>query len=112
MNEDFIDSFLSEVEQEAIRKVADSKVTFEALKKCVLADVYYKGTLRKDVPSDPTRNAALAFAFSGQATSNEQIGEDVRALAEGVRLVEGGFSRVEKFKSQGRPVEKPRKNGR
>lgn len=109
MNEEFIDSFLTDQEKDAVRSsVADNPLVFGALQKIVLADVYFKGVLRKKVTADPTRNAAYALAFSQTSLSNELLGADIRAQAEGVRLVEMGFKRVLSLKSdkpkEGKPV--------
>lgn len=100
MNEDFLNSFLSEAEKDALTQVANSELAMMALEKVILADVYFKGTLRKKVAPDATRNAAFALAFSQTALSNEILGADIRAQAEGVRLVEVGFGRLKKFKSE------------
>lgn len=99
--------FLSQAEKDLLRSFADNTQLLEAVKKVVLADVYYKGTLRATIPADPTRNAALAFAFSDKTPTNEQLGQDIRAFGEAVRLVEGGFSRVDKFKTPPPPVKPP-----
>lgn len=109
---DFLDTFLSDVEKNALAQVADSVVLLNALKKVLLTDVYFKGTLIKDVAPDPTRNAALALAFTAPTTSNEVLGQDVRAQAEGVRLVESGFKRLETFKTDGKPKAGKPKTGR
>lgn len=96
---EFTDTFLTDVEKDAIQTIADNALLFNALKKVVLADVYFKGVLRDGMSPDPTRNAALAFAFAPTQKTNEELGQDIRGFAEGVRLVEGGFARLEKFKS-------------
>lgn len=106
----FTDAFLNEVEQDHVAKIAGNPVLLNALKKIILADVYYKGTLRKGVKPDPTVNAALSFAFSDQKKTDEELGRDLRALGEGVRLVEGGFARIEKYKKAPTPEEKSGEN--
>lgn len=103
MNKDFINSILNDSEQDALSMVADNAIMMSALKKAILIDVYYKGTLDPQRAPDPTRNAALAIALAvgqGQAIrTNEELGQDLRAFAEGVRLVESGFERIVSFKS-------------
>jgi hypothetical protein len=112
MNEEFIDSFLTDQEKDAVRaSVADNPLVFGALQKIILADVYFKGVLRKKVDADPTRNAAYALAFSQTALPNEVLGADIRAQAEGVRLVEMGFKRVLSLKSD-KPVTGTKPTGR
>lgn len=109
---DFTDSFLNDLEKSSLQQVADNASLINALKKVILADVYFKGTLRAGSAPDPTRNAAFALAFSQTNIPNEQLGADIRALAEGVRLVEGGFARLEKFKSAKPAPEVEQKSGR
>ncbi len=95
MNDKFIDSFLSPSEKAAVEKFASDEVMFEAVKKVVLADVYYRGTLRKVVPAEPITNFALSLAINRTGkTTNEQLGEDLAAVTEGCRLVETGFKRA------------------
>ena len=97
--DEFTDSFLRDVEKSALAAIADNSVAVLALKKVILADVYYKGVLRKDVDPSPTRNAAYALVITKPDLSNEQLGEDLRAQSEGARLVEMGMARLEKFKT-------------
>ena len=104
MNDEFINSFLSDVEKSALQAVADNALVVNALKKVILADVYFKGTLRAGIAPDATRNSAFALAFAKPDASNESLGADVRAQSEGVRLVESGFSRLDKFKSVKTPA--------
>lgn len=99
MNDEFTNSFLSDAEKSALQDVADSALTVIALKKVILADVYFKGVLRVGIEPAASRNAAFALAFSKPDMSNEVLGADLRAQAEGARLVEGAFSRLDKFKS-------------
>lgn len=103
----FLDSFLSDQERDSLQTIADNPTAMCALKKLILADVFYKGVLRKGLEPDPTRNAAYALAFSPTSISDEQLGQDIRGQAEGVRLVEAGFGRLEKLKSVGGSKETP-----
>lgn len=116
MAQEFIDSFLNDVEKDLLQQVADNPTVVNALKKLVLADVYFKGTLEPGKAPDPTRNAALAIALAcgaGQAVrTNEELGQDLRAFAEGVRLVESGFSRLEALKSAKSAPKPEKKSGR
>lgn len=113
---DFIDSFLNDVEKDTLQQIADNPTAVNALKKLILADVYFKGTLEAGKAPDPTRNAALSIALacgSGQAVrTNEELGQDLRAFAEGVRIVEGGFGRLEKLKSAKTAPAPEKKSGR
>jgi hypothetical protein len=109
---EFIDTFLNDVEKDLLQQIADNPAAVNALKKLILANVYFNGTLEKGKSPDPTRNAAIAIALacgSGQAVRTDaELGQDLRAFAEGVRLVEGGFGRLEKLKSA-KPAPAPQK---
>lgn len=97
--EKFYNSFLSAVERAALQAIADNAVAVLALKKIILADVYYKGVLRPDIDPKATMNAALAMVVTKPDTTNEILGQDLRAMSEGARLVEMGIGRLESFKT-------------
>lgn len=99
MNDEFLSQFLSEVERDALKSIADSPVTLGALEKILLADLYFKGTLYKDIAADPTRNAALALCFQEKKYSNEELGAYVNTLGESIRLLQGGIERIKKLKT-------------
>lgn len=105
MSKKYIDKILNPVEQIEMEKFANNRVMFEAVRKVLLAGVYFNGTLRKEENADPTQNFALSLAFlSAQKDgttqqlhphyTNEQLGEDLRACAEGIRMVERGFTNL------------------
>lgn len=96
---EYYDSFLSDVEQGLLCQIGDSEPLMNAISKLLLADVSFKGVLRKNIKPDPTNNAALALAFSQEPKTNEELGADLRAFAEGVRLVQSGVARLAKFKT-------------
>lgn len=104
MPKDFTDQVLSDVEKSALTAFADNAIAMGAVKKILLAAGYHNGTLRAGAENaaDPTRNAALALAFE-KGFTNEQLGQDIRALAEAVRLVESGFKTLDKYKSPPKP---------
>lgn len=102
---------LSDLEKEKVDIFVKDEVMFEAVKKVLLAAVYSNGTLRKDKQANPTQNAALMLAFlatSGQGTiTDAELGADLRALAHGVRTVEGGFVELKRIKKEEKVVESP-----
>jgi hypothetical protein len=108
---EFYKTFLNDIERDALSTIADKPTAINALKKVLLADVYFKGTLRTGIAPDPTRNAALSLAITNSTATNEVLGQDVRAIAEGVRLIEGAIGRLEKFKSV-KPAPAKRVSGR
>lgn len=109
---EFTDTFLNDQEKAALNSIADSELMVNALKKVVLADVYFRGVFRPGIAPEPARNSALLVAIGcvqGQGVrTNEELGAETRAFAEAVVLVESGFSRLDKFKSvnKGKPEKK------
>lgn len=87
--------YLSDIEKQKISAFIKDKVMSEAVRKVLLAGIYYNGTLVKDEPANPAHNFALQLGFQsdvqGVVLSDEQIGADVRAQVKGIRLLEGGF---------------------
>lgn len=87
--------YLSDGERAKIAAfMADAKAV-EAVKKVLLAGVYHNGTLRKDTKAEPLKNAALGLAFDPKYT-NEQLGADLRAFAQGMEAIENGFNELGK----------------
>lgn len=103
---------LDTIEQDVLKKLVDDSQLMEVVKKVLLADVYYKGTLRKDMKPDPMRNAAFALAIQHPEFSDEQLGRDLRAQAEGAKFVETAFTRLLKFKTPEKPPAPSRRSGR
>lgn len=101
------DEFLSEIEKDKLALFIQDDYMREAVKKCLLAGLYYNGTLRKDEPGDPLRNAALSLVSGvfqgGEKLTNEQLGEDLRALWSGINTLESAFSFMTAFKKEETP---------
>lgn len=96
-SKEFMDKILNDIERDALASFMAQPTMVEAVKKVLLAGVYFNGTLRQGEPADPLTNFALSTAFRTGA-SNEDIGADIRAAAEGIRAVESGFSSLEEYK--------------
>lgn len=103
--------FLSDIEREKIIAFNNDEVMTEAVKKVLLAAVYNNGTLRAGEKIDSLKNGALGLAFlalSGRAViTNEQLGEDLRALSHGLNTVESGFKELSGIKKELKEVETP-----
>ena len=95
---------LNQIEKEKIMSFNDDIVLVNAIRKVLLASIYSNGTLRKEIKPDPLKNAALGLsmaAVNGQVIiSNEQLGEDLRALTQAIALMENGFKELLKIKRQ------------
>lgn len=109
-----VDKFMSGIEKDKIIAFNSDPILVNAVKKVLLASIYSNGTLRADVPADPTRNAALALAnlaISGKGiVKNEDLGEDLRGLMQGVSLLEQGLAQLAKIKKDPEGEVKPSVN--
>lgn len=103
--------YLSQLEKDKIMNFNQDEALVEAVRKVLLASIYQNGTLREDFKTEPTKNAALGLAFlaiSGRGTvSNEDLGADLRGLAQGVSLLENGLKELSKIKREDTSVESP-----
>lgn len=101
--DDINNKILNDIEQDKIMALVEDKVTFNALKKYILAVVYQHGTMKKGQPYNGTVN--FAMQFSGQAVnagslphSDEELGQNLRALTYATSLVESGFKELAELK--------------
>lgn len=103
--------YLSDIEKEKIINFNSDEVLVNAVRKVILAVMYDNGTLRKDVAPDPLKNGALGLAFlsiSGRGVvTNEDLGADLRGLAQGISLLENGLNQLSKIKKDEVVVESP-----
>lgn len=101
--DEFHNLILSEQEKEAVEKFSSDKFLFEAVKKYVLAVLYKHGTMNPGEPFIGTRNFALNLAWgatqqNGMPRSDEELGQNLRALTYATQLVESGFKELSEFK--------------
>lgn len=85
--------YLSDIEQEKIANIVADPIAVGALKKVLLYGIYYNGVLKAGQKPEPLKNFALGLAFDPNF-SNEQLGADLRAAAEGIKSVENGFKEL------------------
>ena len=102
---DYLDSILDDREQDLVRQFVENKEMMEAVKKTIMVGLYHNGSLRKGVPSNPLYNAAFTVAANARETkaTNEQIGEDLRALWQGLNALESALSAMAKYKREELP---------
>jgi hypothetical protein len=97
--------YLSEKEELLVMQFVQHKEMFEAVKKVVLAGLYDNGVLRKGKNAEPTRNFALALFFkkhSGHIT-NEALGEDLRASATAMEMLESSYNKMTSMVDEKKP---------
>jgi len=100
-----INDIISEQEEIELRKIANNTNALNALKKALLLNIYYNGTL---VPGkDPNFSQNYVFSLIQDSQSgleyklnNEELGEKLRASIEGVRALQSGFNNIMKFKDK------------
>lgn len=99
---------LTDIEKEKVEQFAEDTLMMSAVKKFILAVAYDHGVLQKGKDHRPTKNFALKMAFgaigalsnpsANMPRSDEELGQNIRALASAVQLVETGFSELAEFK--------------
>ncbi len=92
--------YLNEIEKDQIQGFLNNPTMKEAVKKVVLAGIYFNGTLRKAEPANPSRNFTLALVNAGisQGATDSEIGQDIRGRAIGIGLVEDAWNQLENLK--------------
>ena len=113
---------MNEIERDKLLAFKEDIVMFEAVKKYVLYYIY-QGVAKPGENINGNKNYALQLAWDRQGgvpdvagrivaftpRTNEELGADLRALARGINIVEGGFREISEMS---RPVvaEKEKEN--
>lgn len=104
-------SFLNDIEKAEVEKFVENRTMLEAVRKVLLAGIYFNGVLQEGEPADARKNFLLA-QLTQPIMENAPIaeyGSHAKALVNGIKLVETGFADLEKFKVV-EPVTKPKVN--
>lgn len=105
-----IKDYLTDLEIEKIEAFCNDEAMQEAVRKVLLANLYYSGALKRGEKLEPKNQAfnLIATAYqAGNGISNEAIGEEIRALYEGVNTVEQAFAHLKTIKKPKDVVETP-----
>lgn len=93
---------LNDQEKAAVAQFLDNAVMREAVRKVLLAGIYDNGVIKQGEPHNPAQNFALFEVFNvlngGGVVSDADIGQVVRAKAQGIKLVEQAFKQLESYK--------------
>lgn len=93
--------YLNELEVAKIEQFCTDKEMYDAVRKVMLATIYYAGALHKGLKLEP-RNQAFDFiaraTAEGKQVSNKELGAELRGLFFGVDTVEQGFARLKQIK--------------
>lgn len=106
MKYDLLNDILDDNEKAAIQIFYDNEVMREAVRKVLLAGVYYNGTLKKGVKPNPLTNFALGFVSNRGELPDEQLGAQLRSCWEGLNTLEVAFSTMAQFKKEEEPPKK------
>ena len=102
--------YLSELEVTKIENFCKDKEMYEAVRKVLLASIYYNAVPVKGVDFEH-KNPAFNFissTYSGEkSVTNEELGQNLRGLFEGVHLTQSVFDNLKVIKSQEEVVESP-----
>lgn len=100
--QDLSNEILNDIELDALLRFKEDKVAFNAMKKYVLAVVYKHGVVKSGADYNGNINFALNFAWratqsSDKAQTDEQLGQNLRAMTYATQLIEGGFKEIEEM---------------
>ena len=98
-NNDISREILNEIETDKVIALAKDPIAFNAVKKYLLAVVYKHGVMEKGVAYNGTVNYALNLAGPcidprGTPRTDEELGQNLRALTYATSLVESGFKEM------------------
>ena len=99
MNQDISNQILNDIETDKVLAFKADPVAFNAVKKYILAVAYKHGVIKPGEEHVGNVNFALNLAGSaihpgGIARSDAELGQNLRALAYAVQLVESGFKEM------------------
>lgn len=102
-SQDFSNEILNDLETNKVIALAQDPVAFMAVKKYLLAVVYKHGVIQKGGEHKGTINFALNLAWpatqsQGMPRTDEELGQNLRALTYAVQLVESGFNEIAEMK--------------
>ena len=85
--------------KELLAQFVSNTEMVEAVKEELLKGVIEQGVFVEGKEFNANENWALALYFNkDENTSNDQLGADLRAAAEGIRFVESAFKKIESYK--------------
>ena len=97
--QDLSNEILNDIEKDKIIAFAQDKMLFQAVKKYVLAVAYKQGVIEKGGEHRGTVNFALNLAWPatqphGMPRTDEELGQNLRAMTYAVQLIESGFKEL------------------
>ena len=100
---DISSQILNDIETDKVIALAQDQVAFNAVKKYILAVAYKHGVTEAGQEYRGTLNFALNLAWpatqpNGIPRSDEELGQNLRALTYAVQLVESGFREISELR--------------
>jgi hypothetical protein len=100
---DISNEILTTLETDKLIALNQDPVAFGAIKKYILAVCYKHGVIEKGVEHKGNVNWALRMAWGainegGVPRSDEELGQNLRAMACAVQIVESGFKELSELK--------------
>lgn len=92
---------LNEIEIAKIEQFCNDEVTFNAVKKVLLAGIYTHGTIQRGFTPDPLKNGALSLVHLSTANPipDEILGQHIRGVWEGLNALQNAFQNLKSIKS-------------
>jgi hypothetical protein len=104
--------YLNEVEQSAVEAFYNNVGMRESVKKAMLATIYQCSALEAGIATDEmdfTKNPVLAAILNNMKDSNQLMGENLRALGQGLSWLETAFNKLGEVKKVEIKQPKPNK---
>lgn len=108
--QDLSNEILNEIERDKVVQFCADPMLFQGVKKYLLAVAYKHGVIEKGGVHNGTINYALNLAApsihpNGIPRSDEELGQNLRALTYAVSLIESGFRELAEMKKPEAVVE-------
>lgn len=103
--------YLNDIEKAEVEKFVENKTQYRAVEKVILSNIYFQGKLEAGKEADSGNNIFLA-QLTQPIMENAPIaeyGQFTKALVNGIRMVQSGYAKLEKFRKV-EPVTKPKVN--
>lgn len=100
--QDLSNEILTEIERDKVIQFCADGIMREAVKKYVLAVLYKQGVIEKGQTHNARVNFALNLAWpatnpQGMPRTDEELGQNLRAMTYAVQLIESGFKEMEEM---------------
>jgi hypothetical protein len=101
--EEISQEIVTEIEKDKIVAFCEDKTAFEAVKRYILAVCYKQGVLEKGRSHNPRINWAMNLSWGaidpkGMPRTDEELGQNLRAMTFAVQLIESGFKEMADLK--------------